>query len=122
MEPFNLQNIIDGQGIDLSITGMVIVFIGLTLISLFIYCLPLVLGALEKKPKEPQLKEGDKKETTSPNTKGEPDKEAINAVIGLVIHMELEIMAAADNQKITISQTEDQRSLWGSAGKMRSLR
>ncbi|GJQ60583.1 MAG: hypothetical protein D8M57_17820 [Candidatus Scalindua sp. AMX11] len=39
----NIQNILDGQGIEISIAGMLIVFAALSLISLFIYCLPMIL-------------------------------------------------------------------------------
>jgi Na+-transporting methylmalonyl-CoA/oxaloacetate decarboxylase gamma subunit len=40
---FDIQNIAAGQGSDLAITGMAIVFVALTLISLFIRCLPRTL-------------------------------------------------------------------------------
>lgn len=39
----SIKNILDGQGIEISIAGMLIVFAALTLISLFIYCLPMIL-------------------------------------------------------------------------------
>jgi len=37
---FDIQNVVAGQGSDLAVTGMAIVFIALTLISLFIRWLP----------------------------------------------------------------------------------
>ncbi len=40
---FSLQNIIDGQGGGIAITGMSIVFCALGLISLFIFLLPKIL-------------------------------------------------------------------------------
>ena len=40
---FDIQNITAGQGSALAITGMAIVFTALTLISLFIRCLPRAL-------------------------------------------------------------------------------
>ena len=40
---FDVQNIIDGQGISIAITGMVIVSFALSLISLFIATLPRIL-------------------------------------------------------------------------------
>lgn len=44
---FSIQNIINGDGISLSITGMVIVFIALSIISTFIALLPKMLPILE---------------------------------------------------------------------------
>ncbi len=40
---FDVQNIIDGQGINIAITGMVIVFFALSIISIFIAALPKIL-------------------------------------------------------------------------------
>ena len=51
---FNVQNIIDGQGISIAITGMVIVFFALTMISLFIAALPRILARVEKRWPESQ--------------------------------------------------------------------
>lgn len=39
-----IQNIVVGQGIKIAISGMIIVFAALTLISFFIYYLPKILG------------------------------------------------------------------------------
>jgi len=44
---FSIQNITNGDGISLAITGMVIVFIALSIISTFIALLPKVLPVLE---------------------------------------------------------------------------
>jgi len=44
---FSWQNVIDGNGIAISIVGMAIVFLSLSLISAFIALLPKVLQALE---------------------------------------------------------------------------
>ncbi len=41
---YGYQNIVDGQGIDIAITGMSIVFTALALISLFISMLPRILA------------------------------------------------------------------------------
>lgn len=47
MTPFQLTNITDGNAIGISITGMLIVFAALGLISAFIGALPKVLAAVE---------------------------------------------------------------------------
>jgi Na+-transporting methylmalonyl-CoA/oxaloacetate decarboxylase gamma subunit len=45
---FSTQNIIDGQGIPIAITGMLIVFCVLALITLFIEVLPKLTALLER--------------------------------------------------------------------------
>ena len=50
---FDVQNIVDGQGVSIAITGMVIVFFALTLISLFIAALPSILKRIAKRWPEP---------------------------------------------------------------------
>ena len=46
---FDVQNITDGQGVSIAITGMVIVFFSLSLISLFIFALPSILQCIAQK-------------------------------------------------------------------------
>ena len=46
---FDVQNIIDGQGVSIAITGMVIVFFALSVISLFIAALPHILQRIAQK-------------------------------------------------------------------------
>ena len=41
---YSFQNIVEGQGVDIAITGMSIVFTALALISLFIFTLPRILA------------------------------------------------------------------------------
>ena len=43
---FNVQNVIDGDGIGISLTGMFIVFCALTIIALFISILPWLMEKL----------------------------------------------------------------------------
>lgn len=52
---FNLQNITDVRGYAIAITGMVIVFVALTLISLFLAALPRVLNQLSTVFPEPSV-------------------------------------------------------------------
>ena len=46
---FSVQNIEDGQGLGIALTGMIIVFSVLTLISAFIVLLPKILAVVAKK-------------------------------------------------------------------------
>ncbi|MGK5091191.1 OadG family protein [Deltaproteobacteria bacterium TL4] len=117
MNSFSVQNIIDGQGIEITLTGMLIVFLGLLCVSFFIAAIPHVLKLLERGIS------AKKKRTQSSSTvmtsKGDSEEDLIPALIGLVLHMELELSSASDNQRITLSKTEDQRSKWGNVAKMR---
>lgn len=45
---FGIENIIEGQGISIALTGMFIVFVALSLITLSIFLLPKILGFLTK--------------------------------------------------------------------------
>ena len=111
----NWQNVIDGHGIAISITGMLIVFSGLTLISLFIVALPkiLALGGAEKKAAAA-------KAAVESAASAEPTEEDIIAVLALVLHAELE-HSLGEMTHLTISRQQRTGSVWASAGKMRSL-
>ena len=43
---FSVQNIVDGQGISIAITGMLIVFFALLVITIYIAMVPKILGVL----------------------------------------------------------------------------
>jgi len=76
----------EGKGFSISVTGMLIVFFALTIISLFIRLLPVVLDLLE--PILPRLESH-----TQPPTAAErlpTDNEKIVAAIGYVLHLEME--------------------------------
>ncbi len=85
---FDWQNVIDFQGIGLSITGMAIVFTALTLISVAIALLPKVLQCLAgilptaHHPHSPAAASAAKPAATAPQT----DDAAIVAAIGYVLH------------------------------------
>jgi Na+-transporting methylmalonyl-CoA/oxaloacetate decarboxylase gamma subunit len=80
---FNVQNIIDGQGVSIAITGMVIVFFALSVISLFIAALPPILERVARRWPESEGHHG-----TAPSTK--MANEAISgemvAAIALTLH------------------------------------
>ncbi|MBF0352488.1 MAG: OadG family protein [SAR324 cluster bacterium] len=119
MDAFSFQNVIDGNGIGITIIGMAVVFAGLAFISLFISQLANMLDLMDKITKKKVSSSTSQHKTEEGNTGIAGDEDEIMSLLGLVIHMELEAISGADIQKITISN--DQRSLWGSAGKMRSL-
>ena len=73
---YNFQNVIDNQGISIAITGMLIVFVALCLISLFISILPRIVSALNNRFPEPA-------EAATVSSSTDP---AIVAAIGLALH------------------------------------
>ena len=80
------KNVSDNDGVAIAITGMIIVFLALVLISLFIAALPHILGKLE--PFLPKLEHHQ-----SPQTAAESlptDEEKIVAAIGFVLHQEMQ--------------------------------
>ncbi len=111
---FKFENISAGNGYEITLTGMTIVFSGLLLISLFIILLPRMLALLDS-----LMAKGDPvTETLSPPSP--PTEEEIMAAISLAIHIELE-RRGGDLQRITMAKRPPSGSFWHTAGKMRSL-
>ena len=122
MTSFRLENIAEGNAIAISVTGMLIVFSGLLLISFYIAFLPKVLAFID------QLFEG-KKGAKSDETpvvterveeRDESDDNDIASVISLVLHLEQERLTKTDYEQITIARSGNQPSVWSTAGKMRN--
>ncbi len=111
------DNIIAGNGISITLTGMTIVFSGLLLISLFILLLPRVLNGLDRCTANTTNKP---QSTSDPESLGPPTEGEIRAAISLVIHIELE-RCGGDLQQITMKKHPSAGSFWTTAGKMRSL-
>lgn len=111
------DNIISGNGISITVTGMTIVFSGLLLINLFIILLPRILNGLDRYTAH-TVKKG--QSTVAPKTPALPTDGEIMAAISLVIHIELE-RCGGDLQQITIKKHPSSGSFWTTAGKMRSL-
>lgn len=118
MKSFQWQNVIDGGGIDITVTGMLIVFLGLLFISFFIASLPHALKLVDNltaKRKPAVFQSQNERKSSNPD-----EQEAIiTSVIATVIHAELEKSGFGDQSKITISR--DVSHFWASTGKMRKL-
>ena len=112
----SLQNVLDGHGVAISLTGMLIVFAGLVLISLFIAQLPALLTWFDRLT----TRKAPKAEPVAVKNPVVSAEDEIMSAISLVIHMELERLTG-ESQKITISRRPGQGAIWASAGKMRSL-
>ena len=78
---FSVQNIIDGQGLSIAVTGMLIVFSTLLFISLFIVALPKILEKLKGILPPETMHHTAVSETAVPE-----EEEAIVAAVGLVLH------------------------------------
>lgn len=84
--PFRWANVSEGHAIAIAITGMLIVFTALTLISVFIAALPKLLSAIE--PYLPAVEDHHDALTTAESLP--TDEEKIVAVIGHVLHTEMQ--------------------------------
>gem|GEM_PF-831685 len=80
------QAISDSNGVSIAITGMLIVFVALAIISLFIRLLPVMLAWLE--PILPELESHGHAPSVAQQLPA--DNEKIVAAIGYVLHLEME--------------------------------
>lgn len=115
---FQFDNIRAGNGFEISLTGMIIVFSGLLLISFFIVLLPRVLILLDR-----LIASGSPSATVADSASSVPSaptQAEIMAAISLAIHIELE-RRGGDMQQITMAKRPSSGSFWRTAGKMRSL-
>jgi Na+-transporting methylmalonyl-CoA/oxaloacetate decarboxylase gamma subunit len=116
---FSFQNILNENGITISIIGMLIVFLSLTLISLFIKYLPKILQVIDyiKNIKERKIKESGS-DTILENI---DDNAELYAAICAVIALEIELSNFGDDQHITLKTGSDKPTAWATVGKMRTL-
>lgn len=77
---FSYQNILNGNGFDIAVTGMLIVFAALAIISLFIASLPKVIGILDKI--FPEIHH----HAPATSKKPERDNDALLAAIGYALY------------------------------------
>ena len=133
----NWQNVVDGNGIGISIVGVMAVFVGLFMIFLFISVLPHALKWTEVVFEKLGIQSGHghshghapgpKAKAAKPKTEvkssdqpsSETDEELI-AAIAYVIAAEAELEAMSDYTKLTIRR-DDTQQIWGVAGRMRTL-
>ncbi len=81
-QQYGIENIIDSDGLGISITGICIVFAALILISLFIASLPHVLAALAS-VLPPEVEHH---AAAAPAAKRDDHDEAVVAAIGFALH------------------------------------
>ena len=116
---YGMANVHEVGGIEISIFGMTIVFLGLLMTFCWISLLPMLVG--ERKPKvkkaKPELEPKPAGGATTPIDGLSPE---LQAAIAYVIAAEQEYEQLTDYTKITIRRDENQQA-WGVAGKMRTL-
>ena len=96
--------------ITFSIMGMLIVFAGLSLISVYIALLPKILNL-------PQLLKSNKE----PPEIEPVDTKDFELLLAIAVALHLEQTSGADYEKITWKRYEDRESAWLTAGRMRGL-
>jgi len=82
-QQFSLQHIVTGQGVDIALAGMVIVFCVLALITIFISILPRALRIVARTFPESET------EVASRST-SDGDEAEILAAIGFVLHSRIQ--------------------------------
>lgn len=97
-----------------SIMGMVIVFCGLSFISIYIALLPKILNLHQKK------KIVDEEKSAGPEAESNDRKDA-ELFLAIAVALHLEQAGGANFEKITWKRYEDHESSWLTAGRMRGL-
>ena len=114
---FQIRNILEHGGIPVSVAGILVVFAGLTLVSLFIAGLPALLDLLDRMGKNRAQTE------TAEDAAGD-EREAIDREHAVAIATVLEHVLTPEDgsavQRITIRRS-DSESLWRNAFWIRSL-
>lgn len=97
-----------------SIMGMLIVFAGLSLISIYIILLPKILNLPQK------LKAGKEEKTAIPDVETAAAKDS-ELLLAIVVALHLDQASGSSFEKITWKRYEDRESAWLTAGRIRGL-
>ncbi len=113
ISPANLFG--NGQNfISFSIMGMMIVFAGLSIISIYIILLPKILNL----PKTLKAKKETKKQKAEGESRHDLDPELMLAI---TVALHLDQTNSGSNEKITWPRSKEGDSAWLTAGRMRGL-
>lgn len=117
-----IENVLEGHGIGIAITGMVVVFAGLVLVSLFLTVLPRILerasGSTQPRPRPAATPVAAAVPARAKSVLG-MDADLL-AAITYVLQAERDRQLALDHQQITVSDDEERR-VWTAMGRMRTL-
>jgi len=100
--------------ISFSIMGMLIVFAGLSFISIYITLLPKILNLPQK------LKAGKKRKKEASEVAA-IDTEESELLLAIAVALHLDQASGSNYEKITWKRHEDSESAWLTAGRMRGL-
>ena len=100
--------------ITFSIMGMLIVFAGLSFISIYIALLPKILNLSKL------LKAGRKSKKEEDEVEAEDTKD-LELLLAVAVALHLDQTSSSNYEKITWKRYEDRESAWLSAGRMRGL-
>jgi len=112
----SFQNVLEANGIGIAITGILIVFAGLILISLYIASIPGFFRRLESRGAKPARR---LRGAAPAGTPAGPRPELL-AAVAYVIAMEEAFEEAEDHQRITIRRAEGHQ-VWAVSGRLRNL-
>jgi Na+-transporting methylmalonyl-CoA/oxaloacetate decarboxylase gamma subunit len=115
------ENVLEGHGIGIAITGMTVVFAGLVLVSLFLTALPKILDRIDAagKPRAATAAAAPAPAPTGRRTVRGMDADLL-AAITFVLQAERDRQLALDHQQITLRE-DDEQQVWTAIGRMRTL-
>jgi hypothetical protein len=118
-----MESILAGGGLGIAAAGMLVVFTGLVLISLFIALLPKAFDGGAALLRRWRARPGPTAAASSAAADREPRlalDPALLAAIGVVLEAERARELSQDRQRITLRADDEQR-VWTAIGKMRTL-
>jgi hypothetical protein len=125
-----IENVVEGHGFGIAITGMVVVFSGLVLVVLFLTALPQVLawiqaGGLQRRPAAGSDGVAAGEHAAAAVA---PAGRAVNGMdadlltaITYVLQAERDRQLALDHQEITLRDDDEQQRVWTAIGRMRTI-
>jgi len=113
----DLKNLLENDGIGISITGMLVVFFGLALISFAIVALPRVVAWMER---ERHAGHVSSPEEEAPQLESADEESMLAAAVWTVLQAELELADMDSLDTITL-ENKSEPSSWVFAGRMRTL-
>jgi hypothetical protein len=120
-----IENVLEGHGFGIAITGMAVVFAGLVLVSLYLTLLPRFFEWYATAPWQRRARTGP---GGGPVRAPAPARTAIRGMnpdllvaITYVLQAERDVQLALDSQLITLRDSDEEQRVWTAIGKMRTL-
>jgi hypothetical protein len=119
-----IENVLEGHGFGIAITGMTVVFAGLVLVSLYLTLLPRFFQWYATAPWQRRARPATAVTPARPPasmkaSRGmDPD---LLVAITYVLQAERDVQLALDSQLITLRDSDEEQRVWTAIGKMRTL-